>query len=311
MSALKPGRGNVGSAHAAAPAFSHAGDTYVLPRPLRRPARFVRRLVSGEVEMPRHAFAVMAGTFLCATAAYGSVLGGHVPAIAQTVASGTGFAITEVAISGNEETSEIDVMGALGLDGWTALPGFSPAEARERVAGLPWVETATVRKIYPSTLQIKLNERRPFALWQDGAEVKVIERDGKVIAPYSNGKFASLPLVVGEGAQKRADMFIAGMARFPAIATRVKGYVRVADRRWDLRLDNGVTVKLPEKAELAAVQLLESLQERTGVLDKDIVAIDMRIEDRLTVQLSEGAAKERTERMEQLVKDEIKRGRRT
>ena len=92
MSALKPGRGNVGSVHAAAPAISHAGDTYVLPRPLRRPARFARRLVSGEVEMPRHAFAVMAATFLCATAAYGSVLGGHVPAIVQTVASGTGFA---------------------------------------------------------------------------------------------------------------------------------------------------------------------------------------------------------------------------
>ena len=311
MSALMPGRGNVGSAQRGAPVSPHAGETYVLPRPLRRPVRFARRLIAGEVDMPRHAFAVMTASLLTATAAYGSVLGGHVPAIVQTVASGTGFAITEVAISGNEETSEIDVMGALGLDGWTALPGFSPADARVRVAGLPWVESATVRKIYPATLQIKLSERRPFALWQDGADIKVIERDGKVIAPYTNAKFASLPLVVGEGAEKRADMFIAGMARFPAIASRVKGYVRVADRRWDLRLDNGVTVKLPEKAELAAVQALAGLQERTGVLDKDIVAIDMRIEDRLTVQLSEGAARERTERMEQIVKEEIKRGRRT
>ena len=310
MSALKPVTRSVRSAFTGAPMSGLAGEGYMLPRSLRRPVRFLRRLVAGEVEMPRHGFAIMTGAYLSAVTLYGAALGGHLPGVVQTLASGTGFAISEIAISGNTETSEIDVMGALELDGWTALPGFSPAAARQRIASLPWVEGATVRKIYPSTLQVRLDERHPFALWQDGETVKVIERDGKVIAPYTNGRFAALPLVVGEGAEKRADMFVSGMARFPEIANRVKGYVRVGDRRWDLSLDNGVTIKLPEKGELAAVQMLAGIQSRTGVLDRDIVALDLRIPGQMTVRLSEGAAKDRAEAMDKLVKDEIKRGRR-
>ena len=265
MSALKPVTRSVRSAFTGAPMSGLAGEGYMLPRSLRRPVRFLRRLVAGEVEMPRHGFAIMTGAYLSAVTLYGAALGGHLPGVVQTLASGTGFAISEIAISGNTETSEIDVMGALELDGWTALPGFSPAAARQRIASLPWVEGATVRKIYPSTLQVRLDERHPFALWQDGETVKVIERDGKVIAPYTNGRFAALPLVVGEGAEKRADMFVSGMARFPEIANRVKGYVRVGDRRWDLSLDNGVTIKLPAADPSSPAEAVTDALRQAGV----------------------------------------------
>ncbi|PHP67586.1 cell division protein FtsQ [Zhengella mangrovi] len=286
-----------------------ASSRIVLPRLLRRPMRHAARLVSGDIEVPSHAFGVLTAGFLGATVLYGSVLGGHMPAIVTALASNTGFAISQIDIAGNSETSEIDVMGAIHLDGWTALPGFSPEAARERIAELPWVQEASVQKVYPGTLQVKLAERTPFALWQQGDAISVIEQDGKVIAPYRNGKFAALPLVVGDGAAEKASMFIAGMKRFPSIAGRVKGYVRVADRRWDLILDNGVTVKLPERGELAAVQKLVALQADQGLLDKDIVAIDMRLDERIAVRLSEAAAKERSEKMDKIVHDEKRRGR--
>lgn len=286
-----------------------ASSRIVLPRLLRRPMRHAARLVSGDIEVPSHAFGVLTAGFLGATVLYGSVLGGHMPAIVTALASNTGFAISQIDIAGNSETSEIDVMGAIHLDGWTALPGFSPEAARERIAELPWVQEASVQKVYPGTLQVKLAERTPFALWQQGDAISVIEQDGKVIAPYRNGKFAALPLVVGDGAAEKASMFIAGMKRFPSIAGRVKGYVRVADRRWDLILDNGVTVKLPERGELAAVQKLLALQADQGLLDKDIVAIDMRLDERIAVRLSEAAAKERSEKMDKIVHDEKRRGR--
>ncbi|MAW85844.1 MAG: cell division protein FtsQ [Phyllobacteriaceae bacterium] len=302
--ALKRGiAGIAGTGRADAP------ERLVLPRLLRRPVRHVSRLISGEVHVPRHAFGLMAAGFLGASAAYGSWLGGHVPAIVSAVASGTGFAISQVDIAGNTETSEIDVMGAIGLTGWTALPGFSPEAARQRIAELPWVQEASVQKVYPGTLQVKVSERTPFALWQQGDSVAVIERDGSVIAPYRNDRYASLPLVVGHGAAQKASMFIAGMERFPVIAQRVRGYVRVADRRWDLILDNGVTIKLPERGELAAVQKVVELQQGEGLLDKDIVSVDMRLGERIAIRLSAAAAEERRERMEKLVKDEAKRGR--
>lgn len=307
MHALKRGMARIAGAGCAA--SPTATGRLVLPRLLRKPVRQVTRLVSGEVSVPRHAFGLMAAGLLCAAGAYGSWLGGHVPAIVSTVASGTGFAISRIDIAGNTETSEIDVMGAIGLTGWTALPGFSPEAARQRIAELPWVQEASVQKVYPGTLQVKLSERAPFALWQQGETIAVIERDGRVIAPYRNERFASLPLVVGYGAAEKASMFIAGMERFPVIAERVRGYVRVADRRWDLILDNGVTVKLPERGELAAVQKLVEMHESEGLLDKDIVSIDLRLGERIAIRLSAAAAEERRERMEKLVKEEERRGR--
>lgn len=282
---------------------------FVLPRWLRPHVRMAVRLFSGDVEAPRSATPLLIGGFLAASVLAGTIQGGHMPAVTQYVAARTGFAISEVAISGNDSTSEIDVVGALALDGWTALLGFSPEEARERIVKLPWVESATVRKIYPATIEVNLTERKAFALWQDKDGIQVIERDGKVIAPYEGGRFAALPLVVGEGAASRAELFIAGMARFPGIASRVKGYVRVGDRRWDLKLDNGVTVKLPEKGELAAIQRLEALQVTDGILDRDVVAIDMRLDDRIAVQLAEGAAKARAESVKKIMDAETKRGR--
>src|SRR5690606_16958854 len=110
----------------------------------------------------------------------------------------------------------------------------------------PWVEHATVRKIYPDTLEVRVDEREPFAIWQQGRVLSVIEKSGRIIAPYTGGRLAALPLIVGSGAPENAPVLLARIAQVPELAGRVKGYVRVGDRRWDLHLDNGVTVKLPE-----------------------------------------------------------------
>ncbi len=105
---------------------------------------------------------------------------------------------------GNRETSEIDVLDRLELDGWTSLVGFDAEAARERIETLPWIEVAAVRKVYPHALEVRVEERQPFAIWQQGRELSVIEKDGRVIAPYAGGKEAKLPLIIGVGAPERA-----------------------------------------------------------------------------------------------------------
>ena len=149
----------------------------------------------------------------------------------------------------HRQTSEIDILDRLELDGWTSLIGFDAEAARERISGLPWIEVAAVRKVYPHTLEVRVEEREAFALWQQGNDLSVIEKNGAVIAPFSGGKQVLLPLLIGDGAPARAPDFLAKIAKYPDLASRVKGYIRVGDRRWDLRLDNGITVKLPEDDE--------------------------------------------------------------
>ena len=287
MSAVRSGRRYAGGSTAPALfGISLSLDHFVLPRMLRRPVRMVAHLGRGDFTPPRFAATILTTVLLASSSAYGSYVGGHTDSIVQGFTARTGFAVDQIKVVGNRETSEIDILGSLGLDGWTSLIGFDVDAARERVAALPWVETAAVRKVYPHTIEVRIEERQAFALWQKGSELSVIERSGRVIAPYSGGKQALLPLFVSADAPVHAPDLLAKMDKFPDLAARVKGYVRIAGRRWDLKMVNGVTVKLPEVGEDKAIATLASLESEDGILERDIVAVDMRLTDRLVVQLS-------------------------
>jgi cell division protein FtsQ len=283
----------------------------VLPRPLRRIVRFLISLAAGRIHIPRHAGSVATALFLGATGVYGMSLGGHSQDFAQTSTTAIGFAIEDVRVSGNRETSEIDILERLGLDGTTSLVALDVKEAREKLSDLPWVEDVSVRKIYPGTIEITLKEREAFAIWQHGTDLSLIERNGSVIAPLRDNKFSTLPLFVGRDAETAAADFAAEFDSWPEIKTRVKAYVRVSGRRWDLRLDNGIVVKLPEHNVPRAMDVLATLEAEQGILERDIAAVDLRLEDRTTVRLTEGALERRNAAVEQRAKDLKKAAKRT
>jgi cell division protein FtsQ len=265
-------------------------------------------MVSGDVQAPRHAALIMTSAFLGASCLYGAYLGGQVPVIAQTVTSRLGFAIDQVKVSGHRQTSEIDVLERLGLDGWTSTIGFDAEAARARIAGLPWVESVEVRKIYPGTLQVAIVERRAFAVWQRGTDLSVIERSGHVIVPYSAARDATLPLVIGVGAPEAAPDFVDRVRTLPELASRIKAFIRIGERRWDVRLENGVTVRLPESSEDDALHRLVAMDRDSGLLSRDIKAVDMRLSDRLVVQLSPEALTQREAAFKEMLKAQSKQG---
>lgn len=308
MSALSSGRGVRGGARIGRGVSAAFREEWVLPRWLRRPARLLKRLNDGDIAVPRFAASAMTATFLGLTGLYGAYVGGHVPAYAQAVTARTGFAVDEVKVLGHRQTSEIDILDSLGLDGWTSLIGFDAEAARQRVASLPWIEVASVRKVYPNAIEVQVKEREPFALWQHGSELSVIEKDGRVIAPFTGGSLSHLPQVIGAEANTDAADFLSRVAAYPALAARVKAYVRVSERRWDLKLNNGVTVRLPEKGEDQAVADLLAYDRQGGLLSRDVSAIDMRNSDRLVLQLTAGAMERRVAELDAAAKARKKAG---
>ncbi|MDO9414559.1 cell division protein FtsQ/DivIB [Pararhizobium sp.] len=275
---------------------------FVLPRPLRRAVRLLVSLGTGRVHIARHTGTVSAIAFFAATGFYGMSLGGHSQDFAQTTTTAAGFAIEDVKVSGNVETSEIDILQQLGLDGTTSLVALDVAAARKALAELPWVQDVAVRKIYPGTIEVQLTERKAFAIWQHGTEVSLIEKNGSVIAPLVDNKFSNLPLFVGRDAETAAADFDGQFSTWPEIKERVKAYIRVAGRRWDLRLDNGVVVKLPEYNVARAMQTLSVMQLEQNILERDIAAVDLRLADRTSVQLTQEAVARR----EAVLKDRTK-----
>lgn len=280
-----------------------AGGGLVLPRPFRRAVRFLGSLASGRVNIPRHLGSVSVVAFYAATATYIFALVGEPVQITQAVTSAAGFAINNVKVSGNAETSEIDILDKIGLDGTTSLMALDAAATRDALKTLPWILDAEVRKIYPDTVEIKLKEKVAFGIWQSGKELALIEKDGKPIAPLRDNKFAHLPLFVGKDAGTGADEIMHDLERWPQIKGRVKALVRVAGRRWDIKLDNDVVIKLPEHDMDRAMAELADFDNSQQVLERDIVAIDLRLADRTTVQLTPDAVERRKKAVDARTKE--------
>jgi cell division protein FtsQ len=237
---------------------------------------------------------------ILASLAYGAVKGDHIPSIIAALkdardgaGNAAGFRIVSVALAGQHHVSREEVLAVAGVTGNTSLLFLDVEQTRERLKTDPWIADATVLKLYPGELQIGIKEREAFALWQKDGQVSVIADDGTVLEPYVSPRLIELPLVVGRGAETRAKEFLALLDRYPALRAFVRATVLVGERRWNLRLNNGIDVRLPETDIAPALERLVALDKEKNLITRDIVAIDLRLPDRVTVRLSEGAAQAR------------------
>jgi cell division protein FtsQ len=250
--------------------------------------------------MPRGSGAAASVLLIGASLIYGSVAGGHVSDITgqladlrDAAANTAGFRIASIALTGQKQISREDALTAAGITGRTSLLFLDADSARKRLKTNPWIAEATVLKLYPDRLQIGITERQAFALWQKNGRLSVIAEDGTVLEPYVARRFTGLPLVVGAGAEIRAKDFFALIGRYPEIRGAVAATILVAQRRWNLRLKNGIDIRLPETDVEAALTTLVSLDREKKLLSRDIAAIDLRLPDRVTVRLSDEAAQAR------------------
>ena len=237
-----------------------------------------------------------------ATLAYGAVAGGHVGTIADwlketrdAAANAAGFRIAQISLSGEKQVSREQVLRTARVTGRTSLLFLDADAARARLLANPWIADAAVLKLYPDRLQITITERQAFALWQENGNVNVIAADGTVLEPVVEDRYLGLPLVVGPGAERAAKDFIGLIDRHPDIRSALRASILVAERRWNLRLTNGIDVRLPETDVEAALNRLGALDRDKKILSRDITAIDLRLPDRATVRLSDAAAQARDE----------------
>lgn len=250
--------------------------------------------------LPRGAGVAASAFLIGGSLVYGTVAGGHVSTITgelaglrDDAANALGFNIASIALTGQKEISREDILTAAGITGRSSLLFLDADAARKQLKKNPWIAEATVLKLYPSRLQIGVTERKAFALWQKNGQLSVVAEDGTVLEPYIARRFTGLPLVVGEGAQERAKDILALLSRYPEIGASVSAAVLVAQRRWNLRLKNGIDVRLPEKEADKALAILADLDRDKKLLSRDIAAIDLRLPDRVTVRLSDEAAQAR------------------
>jgi cell division protein FtsQ len=219
-----------------------------------------------------------------------------------------GFNIATVALSGQKHLSREEILATAGVTGRASLLFLDVADARARLLTNPWIAEATVQKLLPDRLLIAITEREAFALWQKAGRVGVIADDGTVLEPYVMRRYSSLPLFVGTGAETRAREFLALLDRFPELRANVRASVLFAERRWDLRLRNGVDIRLPEFGVERALEQATALERDLKLSGRDIATIDLRLPDRVSVQLSDAAAQAREEAIKKKLQQQKPKG---
>jgi cell division protein FtsQ len=234
---------------------------------------------------------------LIGTGAYGAVRGGHAEAFGaalheagDSIARGFGFGIVQADVRGTRYLSREEILENAGVTPQTSLLLLNAEGVRAALKRDPRVAEATVRKFYPDRLEIVIEEREAFARWQRAGKFNLIARDGTVLESDIGSKAADLPLVVGIGAEKSAAALLDLIERFPSIREVVRAGVLIAERRWNLRLKNGIDVRLPEEDPALALERLVELDRRKQIMTRDLTVIDLRVPDRVVVGLSDDAA---------------------
>jgi cell division protein FtsQ len=239
---------------------------------------------------------IAVGVFFMVTVFAGLFSGGHVSAAlaglkdaGEGAMVGAGFTVQAVALEGRNETAQREIVRMLGIKRGDLMLYVDVDEARARIEALPWVKSAEVRRVWPDRIVVRIVERTPVAVWQKDGAKTVIDIDGHPIAGEDPARFASLPLVVGQGAETAVASLLKLVATQPNLKSRVKIAVRVGERRWNLQLDNAVEVRLPEEGAEAALAELVRLEREQNILARDITAIDLRYPDRFIVKLPPGS----------------------
>jgi cell division protein FtsQ len=198
------------------------------------------------------------------------------------------LAVHHVHLGGAVNTSTSAVLAATGLDRKPLMVDVNSGRLRARLQALPWVATATVRRQWPTTVDIRLSERTPVAsAVGPGGGPALLDRSGRVLAV---GGTTVLPAIAGiapvgppgssvplAGTVGDALVVAASLpsAIDPGPATRVKA-ITVAEGTLQLVLLNGPAVVLG-----SAVQLDAKLSAlRTILLQVDlrgVTTVDLRI----------------------------------
>jgi cell division protein FtsQ len=263
--------------------------------PLRRPQR--RRWARRGLLTPRRvAVAAVALAALATTVAAVHFVDRHgiVTRIADAIddtkvaamrwTAQAGLYVNEIQLEGRVETLAGDIIAALDVRRGEPMLSFNPQQAKAEIERLPWIKTAQVERRFPGTIYVHIAEREALSLWQRQARLAVIDRDGKEIKGAAIERFAHLPIVVGEDAPRHARPLLALLATEPELERRVTHAIRVAGRRWNLLLDNGIEVQMPEVDLGAAWAKLASTERANRVLQRNVVTIDLRLPDRLIVR---------------------------
>ncbi|MDN5249132.1 FtsQ-type POTRA domain-containing protein [Bartonella sp. TP] len=196
--------------------------------------------------------------------------------LTTTLTEKFGFYVDHLNVQGNAHFTQQQLIEILGINHKAFLPSYDAKEARNRLLAFPWVKDAVVEKSYPNNLNVHIVERQPYAILQHAAGLALVDKSGifiKALPAFSD--FRNMPLLIAQDVDGEAICAVSQISQL-SIASKIKAYRFVANRRWDLLLDNGTVVKLPASDVVPALERILNNSYLSYLLKKPGIIIDLR-----------------------------------
>ncbi len=200
------------------------------------------------------------------------------------------FMVKVMAVDGADETLSADIRTVLPVEFPVSSFDLPLEDMRQTVAALPAVGDATLRVRPGGILQVNVTQRVPVAVFRAPDGLKLIDRDAVLIQTIiARADRPDLPLITGDGARAALGEGLEIYAVAGPLAPRMRGVVRMGERRWDVILDNGQRILLPTTDPVPAFERVVALNEAQDLLERDVAVVDMRHASRPTIRMNEAA----------------------
>nr|WP_197915643.1 cell division protein FtsQ/DivIB [Thiosulfatihalobacter marinus] len=209
------------------------------------------------------------------------------------VATRPEFMVSAMAIDGASKGIAEDIREIMPIDFPISSFDLELDEIQARISELPAIARSAVRVKPGGILQILVTERDPVILWRTYDGLDLVDRQGYVTGPArARGLYPDLPLMAGDGADRAVKEALQLYAAAGPLRGRIRGLVRVGERRWDAVLDRDQRILLPETGAVQALERVIALSEAQDMLERDLLVVDMRLAARPTIRLAEAAAED-------------------
>ena len=170
------------------------------------------------------------------------------------------------------------------------LIGLNFNSIKEIVESSEWVKRASIKKVLPSTLKINVIENDPYAIYFKEGKSFLIDLDGSIITEINLNNYEDdLLFVRGENSPELLEQLIRDISiTFPNLTQTLEEVEFIEKRRWNLKLNNKLLVKLPDEKIQQSLKNLKQLFEEQEVMESNIIEIDLRIQGRAALKVLDG-----------------------
>ncbi len=195
-----------------------------------------------------------------------------------------GFVLEHVSVDGQKYTNNDQIGRKLNLKKRMPIFSVSLEELKENLESLPWVKHAVIERELPNDIHIYIKERVPLALGQKNRKLYIIDNEGVIINEKELASHMSLPIIIGDGAEIYVNSLMETLKEDSELFKRISSVTRVSERRWNVRFDNKLEVKLPGENMEKAWKKVIKLYKNNELFLPDIKSLDLRVANKIYVE---------------------------